>query len=53
MLEALANGLKDVFLHGELDRDIYMDKPQGFDSKANPEYVCKLKKTLYGLKHAP
>ena len=45
--------VKNAFLHGELDRDIYIDQPQGFVNHEKPEYVCKLKKALYGLKQAP
>jgi hypothetical protein len=29
-----------------------MKQPPGFESSANPNYVCKLDKALYGLKHA-
>ena len=45
--------VKNVFLHGELDNDIYMEQLKGFESKIHPEYICKLKKALYGLKQAP
>ncbi|GKU90510.1 hypothetical protein SLEP1_g4499 [Rubroshorea leprosula] len=42
--------LKNAFLHGEIDREIYMEQPCGFEDKRHLEYVCKLKKALYGLK---
>ena len=45
--------VKNVFLHGELDNDIYMEQLKGFESKIHHEYICKLKKALYGLKQAP
>lgn len=45
--------VKNAFLYGELDHDIYVTQPAGFEDKENPEYVCKLRKALYGLKQAP
>jgi histone deacetylase 1/2 len=34
-------------------REVYMKQPPGFESSANPNYICKLDKALYGLKQAP
>ena len=42
-----------AFLHGDIDKDIYMSVPAGFRDPDRPELVCKLQKALYGLKQAP
>jgi hypothetical protein len=44
--------VKTTFLHGDLE-DIYMDQPEGFIVPRKEDYVCRLKKSLYGLKQSP
>jgi hypothetical protein len=45
--------VKITFLNGELDKDIYIDQPDGFVVKGKEQKVCKLLKSLYSLKQAP
>jgi hypothetical protein len=45
--------VKTTFLHGDLEEYIYMQQPQGYEVKGKENLVCRLKKSLYGLKKAP
>ena len=38
------------FLNGDLDGEIYMDQPEDFVEYGQESKVCKLTKSLYGLK---
>ena len=57
---AVQNGMKlhqmDVttaFLNGELEEEVYMKQPEGFAAKGQEDMVCKLKRSIYGLKQSP
>ena len=42
-----------AFLNGTLDKEIYMQQPEGCVEPGKEELVCRLKKSLYGLKQNP
>ena len=42
--------VKTAFLNGHFEEDIYMMQPNGFITKNQEQRVCKLQKSIYGLK---
>ena len=51
-LELHQMDVKTASLNGLLEEEIYMIQPEGFGEKGNENKVCKLNKSIYGLKQA-
>lgn len=45
--------IQNVFLHANLEDDVYMKQPLRFADPDRPHHACKLLKSLYCLKQAP
>ena len=45
--------VKNAFLNGYINEEVYVKQPPSFEDDKEPDHVYKLKKVLYGLKHAP
>ena len=51
-LELHQMDVKTAFLNGDIEETIYMKQPEGLASEETNKLVCKLKKSIYGLKQA-
>lgn len=45
--------VNNVFLHGQLIKTVYMMQPLDFKDTSKRDYVCRLRKIIYGLKQTP
>ena len=43
----------NVFLHGDLHEEVYIEQPPGFVAEGEIGKVCRLRKYLYDLKQSP
>ena len=44
--------VKTAFLNGDLSKEVYMSQPEGFKENEKENMVCRLKRSIYGLKQA-
>ena len=44
--------VKTAFLNGDIEETIYMQQPQSFTSETSKQMVCRVKKSIYGLKQS-
>jgi len=45
--------VKNTFLNGYIDEEVYVSQPPSFEDHKYPDHVFKIKKALYGLKQVP
>ena len=45
--------IKNIFLHGDLQEEVYMKQPPDFVAQKEFENVCRLMRSLFGLKLSP
>jgi hypothetical protein len=45
--------VKTAFLNGVVEKEVYIEQPEGFEVGDRETHVCRLRRALYGLKQAP
>lgn len=44
--------IKNAFIHGDLEKEVYMNIPPGYIAPSEVKMACKLQRALYGLKQS-
>ncbi|GJZ78367.1 putative ribonuclease H-like domain-containing protein, partial [Tanacetum coccineum] len=51
--DQLHSDVKSAFLYGEIEEEVYVTQPKGFEDPYFPKHVYRVVKALYGLHQAP
>ena len=51
-LEIHQMDVETAYLNGNIDEEVYMCQPEGFETGRNSQKVCRLRKAIYGLKQS-
>lgn len=52
-MEDTFGGCEEIIPQGMIEEEVYIEKPEGFETFDRDSHVCKLKQAVYGLKQAP
>jgi Reverse transcriptase (RNA-dependent DNA polymerase) len=52
-MKFISNGRKNIFLQDTIEEDVYMTLSPGHEQEENSNLVCRLNKSIYGLKQSP
>lgn len=52
-MEMVQMDVSTAFLNGNIDEELFIDQPEGFVEKGKETFVCKLNKSIYGLRQSP
>ncbi len=45
--------VKTTFINGDIEEEVYIEQPEGFETFARESHMCRLNLALYGFNQAP